>query len=97
VIVAQVTVQIGARGRLSLRHDWALLDPCLVSRGQSCEDDYCGADWHEAVRQAALTALRDTIGQSELDHLLRDRLNANLDLKQLLSVRQARYVIVWRY
>ena len=42
-------------------------------------------DWHEAVRQAALTALRDTIGQSELDHLLKDRLNANLDLKQLLS------------
>jgi regulator of protease activity HflC (stomatin/prohibitin superfamily) len=42
-------------------------------------------DWHEAVRQAALTALRDTIGQSELDHLLRDRLNANLDLKRLLS------------
>ena len=32
-------------------------------------------DWHEAVRQAALTALRDTIGQSELDHLLKDRLN----------------------
>jgi regulator of protease activity HflC (stomatin/prohibitin superfamily) len=33
-----------------------------------------------------LTALRDSIGQSELDHLLRDRLNANLDLKQSLSV-----------
>jgi len=32
-----------------------------------------------------LTALRDTIGQSELDHLLRDRLNANLDLKRLLA------------
>jgi regulator of protease activity HflC (stomatin/prohibitin superfamily) len=43
-------------------------------------------DWHEAVRQAALTALRDTIGQSELDHLLKDRLNANLDLKRLLTV-----------
>jgi regulator of protease activity HflC (stomatin/prohibitin superfamily) len=42
-------------------------------------------DWHEAVRQADLTALRDTIGQSELDHLLKNRLNANLDLKQLLS------------
>jgi regulator of protease activity HflC (stomatin/prohibitin superfamily) len=42
-------------------------------------------DWHEAVRQAALTALRDTIGQSELDHLLKDRLDANLDLKHLLS------------
>ena len=42
-------------------------------------------DWHEAVRQAALTALRDTIGQSELDHLLKDRLNANIDLKHLLS------------
>jgi regulator of protease activity HflC (stomatin/prohibitin superfamily) len=43
-------------------------------------------DWHEAVRQAALTALRDTIGQSELDHLLKDRLNANLNLKRLLGV-----------
>jgi len=42
-------------------------------------------DWNEAVRQAAETALRDTIGQSELDHLLKDRLNANLDLKRLLS------------
>ena len=42
-------------------------------------------DWHEAVKQAALTALRDTIGQSELDHLLKDRLNANIDLKHILS------------
>ena len=42
-------------------------------------------DWNEAVRQAAETALRDTIGQNELDHLLKDRLNANLDLKRILS------------
>jgi regulator of protease activity HflC (stomatin/prohibitin superfamily) len=41
-------------------------------------------DWHEAVRQAALTALRDTIGQSEFDYLLKNRLSANLDLKRLL-------------
>ena len=43
------------------------------------------ADWNEAVRQAAETAMRDTIGQNELDHLLKDRLNANLDLRRLLS------------
>ncbi len=43
------------------------------------------ADWNEAVKQAAETAMRDTIGQNELDHLLKDRLNANLDLKALLS------------
>jgi regulator of protease activity HflC (stomatin/prohibitin superfamily) len=42
-------------------------------------------DWNEAVRQAAETALRDTIGQNELDHLLKDRLTTNLDLKRLLS------------
>jgi regulator of protease activity HflC (stomatin/prohibitin superfamily) len=42
-------------------------------------------DWNEAVRQAAETALRDTIGQSELDHLLKDRLTANLDLKRMLA------------
>src|SRR5450755_1178254 len=43
------------------------------------------ADWNEAVRQAAETAMRDTVGQNELDHLLKDRLNANLDLKTLLT------------
>jgi regulator of protease activity HflC (stomatin/prohibitin superfamily) len=43
-------------------------------------------DWNEAIRQAAETALRDTIGQRELDHLLKDRLTADLDLKRLLSV-----------
>ena len=29
--------------------------------------------------------MRDTIGQNELDHLLKDRLNANLDLKRIRS------------
>jgi regulator of protease activity HflC (stomatin/prohibitin superfamily) len=43
------------------------------------------ADWNEAVRQAAETAMRDTVGQNELDHLLKDRLNANFDLKTLLT------------
>lgn len=43
------------------------------------------ADWNEAVKQAAETAMRDTIGQNELDLLLKDRLNANLDLKRMLS------------
>lgn len=49
------------------------------------------ADWNEAVKQAAETAMRDTIGQNELDHLLKDRLNANLDLKNLLSAAVLRW------
>jgi regulator of protease activity HflC (stomatin/prohibitin superfamily) len=49
------------------------------------------ADWNEAVRQAAETAMRDTIGQNELDHLLKDRLNANLDLKMLLAAAVQRW------
>jgi regulator of protease activity HflC (stomatin/prohibitin superfamily) len=49
------------------------------------------ADWNEAVKQAAETAMRDTIGQNELDHLLKDRLNANLDLKTLLSAAVERW------
>jgi regulator of protease activity HflC (stomatin/prohibitin superfamily) len=49
------------------------------------------ADWNEAVKQAAETAMRDTIGQNELDHLLKDRLNANLDLKNLLSTAVQRW------
>lgn len=49
------------------------------------------ADWKEAVKQAAETAMRDTIGQNELDHLLKDRLNANLDLKRLLTAAVQRW------
>jgi regulator of protease activity HflC (stomatin/prohibitin superfamily) len=43
------------------------------------------ADWQSAVKQAAETAMRDTIGQNELDNLLKDRVTANETLKQLLS------------
>ena len=50
-----------------------------------------GADWNEAVKQAAETAMRDTIGQNELDHLLKDRLTANLDLKKLFSSAVGRW------
>jgi regulator of protease activity HflC (stomatin/prohibitin superfamily) len=42
-------------------------------------------DWNNAVRQAAETTLRDTIGQNELDGLLKDRLSANATLKRLLT------------
>jgi regulator of protease activity HflC (stomatin/prohibitin superfamily) len=41
-------------------------------------------DWQQAVRESAETSLRDTIGQSELDELLKHRLTANEALKQLL-------------
>ncbi len=41
-------------------------------------------DWREAVQQAAETTLRDTIGQSELDGLLKDRVRTNLMLKTAL-------------
>ena len=42
-------------------------------------------DWHSAVKQAAETAMRDAIGQNELDHLLKDRQNANNALCAQLS------------
>ena len=42
-------------------------------------------DVNDAVTRAAETALRDTVGQNELDGLLKDRLSANSALKELLS------------
>src|SRR5213075_1325580 len=41
-------------------------------------------DWRGATVQAAETALRDAIGQSDLDHLLKDRASINERLQQLL-------------
>jgi regulator of protease activity HflC (stomatin/prohibitin superfamily) len=41
-------------------------------------------NWQNAVKQAAETGMRDTIGQSELDGLLRDRLSVNARLLDLL-------------
>ena len=43
------------------------------------------ADWKNAVKQAAETGMRDTIGQSELDGLLRDRLAVNARLLATLK------------
>jgi regulator of protease activity HflC (stomatin/prohibitin superfamily) len=41
-------------------------------------------DWRAATVQAAETALRDAIGQSDLDHVLKDRATINGRLQQLL-------------
>src|SRR6478735_10329158 len=41
-------------------------------------------DWRGATIQAAETALRDAIGQSDLDHVLKDRAAINGRLQQLL-------------
>ncbi|WP_344700416.1 slipin family protein [Sphingomonas limnosediminicola] len=41
-------------------------------------------DWRGATVQAAETALRDAIGQSELDQMLKDRVSINHRLQQLL-------------
>ena len=41
-------------------------------------------DWRGATVQAAETALRDAIGQSDLDHVLKDRATINERLQQLL-------------
>jgi len=41
-------------------------------------------DWRAATVQAAETALRDAIGQSDLDHMLKDRASINNRLQQLL-------------
>src|SRR5689334_16650219 len=40
-------------------------------------------DWRAATVQAAETALRDAIGQSDLDHVLKDRSTINARLQQL--------------
>src|SRR5213075_1476046 len=41
-------------------------------------------NWMSATVQAAETALRDAIGQSDLDHMLKDRASINNRLQQLL-------------
>src|SRR6476469_839436 len=41
-------------------------------------------DWKGATIQAAETALRDAIGQSDLDNMLKDRLSINHRLQELL-------------
>ncbi len=41
-------------------------------------------NWISATVQAAETALRDAIGQSDLDHMLKDRASINQRLQQLL-------------
>jgi regulator of protease activity HflC (stomatin/prohibitin superfamily) len=49
------------------------------------------ANWRAAVQAAAETGLRDTIGQSELDGLLRDRLSVNARLLEVLRATVQRW------
>jgi regulator of protease activity HflC (stomatin/prohibitin superfamily) len=49
------------------------------------------ANWRNAVQQAAETGMRDTIGQSELDGLLRDRLSVNARLLEVLRTTVQRW------
>jgi regulator of protease activity HflC (stomatin/prohibitin superfamily) len=42
-------------------------------------------NWHGAVIQAAETAMRDAIGQSDLDQMLKDRVSINRRLLEMLS------------
>jgi len=48
-------------------------------------------DWVSATVQAAETALRDAIGQSELDHMLKDRLAINTRMQELLSAASMKW------
>ena len=43
------------------------------------------ANWKSAIIQAAETALRDAIGQSDLDQMLKDRTTINARLNELLT------------
>lgn len=43
------------------------------------------ANWKSAIIQAAETALRDAIGQSDLDQMLKDRTTINTRLNELLT------------
>ena len=49
--------------------------------------------WNAAVIQAAETALRDAIGQSDLDTLLKDRIGINERLSKLLTAAATRWGI----
>lgn len=42
-------------------------------------------DWQSAVRRAAETGLRDAIGQHDLDQLLKDRMQVNAQLTDMLT------------
>ncbi|HKC03582.1 MAG TPA: slipin family protein [Sphingomicrobium sp.] len=48
-------------------------------------------NWVSATVQAAETALRDAIGQSELDHMLKDRLAINTRMQDLLSAASMKW------
>ena len=48
-------------------------------------------NWVSATVQAAETALRDAIGQSELDHMLKDRLAINTRMQALLSAASLKW------
>src|SRR3954449_9138193 len=48
-------------------------------------------NWMSATIQAAETALRDAIGQSELDHMLKDRLAINKRMQDLLSAASMKW------
>jgi regulator of protease activity HflC (stomatin/prohibitin superfamily) len=48
-------------------------------------------NWMTATVQAAETALRDAIGQSELDHMLKDRLAINKRMQDLLSAASLKW------
>jgi regulator of protease activity HflC (stomatin/prohibitin superfamily) len=48
-------------------------------------------NWMAATVQAAETALRDAIGQSELDHMLKDRLAINKRMQSLLSAASMKW------
>jgi regulator of protease activity HflC (stomatin/prohibitin superfamily) len=50
--------------------------------------------WSAAVVQAAETALRDAIGQSDLDQLLKERIQVNARLLEILGRTVARWGVV---
>lgn len=50
-------------------------------------------DWRSAVIQAAETGMRGAIGQSDLDQLLKERLQINARLMEMLSLTVARWGI----
>jgi regulator of protease activity HflC (stomatin/prohibitin superfamily) len=48
-------------------------------------------NWQSATIQAAETALRDAIGQSELDQMLKDRIAINKRMQELLSTASLKW------
>src|SRR4029079_4519392 len=80
-----ITYQLETQEKITLDAVAVRVNALLWFRAESPMQVVTGVEnWVAATVQAAETALRDAIGQSDLDHMLKDRAAINQRLQQLL-------------